>query len=151
MSISRGSHPRKPCSASAVAGSPHPTASPATHHFAEAVLGRTAKAMGSMERTSHPGHTQHRRRLASCRLSAVLEMAFKSPGDGRSKAGEQRNSSLDFSNGCRKSNLGSATHSWRATQAGLRSVGTNGFAMGPASTKTSEFVQALADFSEEPS
>ena len=35
--------------------------------------------------------------------------------------------SLDLSNGCRESNLGSTPHSWRVAQAGLRSVGTNGF------------------------
>jgi hypothetical protein len=35
-------------------------------------------------------------------------MAFKSPVEGRSKAREPRDSSLDLSNGCRKSNLGSA-------------------------------------------
>ena len=94
-----------------------------------------------------PGDTQNRSRLASCWLPAVLEMAFKSQIDGRSKAGEQRNSSLDFSNGCRKSNLGSAPHSRRVAQARLRSIGTNGFAMGSASAKTSRSRQALADFS----
>jgi len=35
-------------------------------------------------------------------------MAFKSQVQGRTQAGEQRNSSLNLSNGCRKSNLGSA-------------------------------------------
>src|ERR1019366_4066922 len=104
-----------------------------------------------MERTSHPGDTQNRCRLAWCRLSAVLEMAFQSAADGRSKAGEERDSSLNFSNGCRKSNLGSAPHSWRVAQARFRSIGTNRFAMGSASTKTSRSRQALADFPEESS
>src|ERR1017187_8271655 len=104
-----------------------------------------------MEGTSHPGDTQNRCRLASCRFSAVLEMAFKSPVEGRSQAGEQTDSSLNFSNGCGKSNLGSTTHSWRVAQARLRSIGTNGFALGAASPKTSRSRQALADFPEEPS
>src|ERR1022692_2148617 len=104
-----------------------------------------------MERTSHPGDTQNRCRLASCRLSAVLEMAFKSPVEGRSQAGEQRDSGLNFSNGCKKSNLGSAPHSWRVAQARLRSVGTNGFTMASASPATSRCRQALADFPEKPS
>ena len=125
--------------------------SPATHCVTQAVLGRIAKVLGSMEGTSHPGDTQNRCRLASCRLSAVLEMAFKSQVEGRSKAGEQTDSSLNFSNGCGKSNLGSAPHSWRVAQARLRSIGTNGFAMGSASPKTSRSHQALADFPEEPS
>src|SRR5664280_2344857 len=95
--------------------------------------------------------TQNRCRLASCRLSAVLEMAFKSQVEGRSQAGEQTDSSLNFSNGCGKSNLGSAPHSWRATQARLRSIRTNGFALGAASPKTSRSRQALADFSSQSS
>src|ERR1022692_2185775 len=103
--------------------------------------------LGSMEGTSHPGDTQNRCRLASCRFSAVLEMAFKSQGEGRSKAGEQTDSSLNCSNGCRQSNLGSTTNSWRVTQARIRSIGTNSLALGSASTKTSGLVQALADFS----
>ena len=47
--------------------------SPATHCVTQAVLGRIAKVLGSMEGTSHPGDTQNRCRLASCRFSAVLE------------------------------------------------------------------------------
>src|ERR1039458_4104371 len=113
----------------------------------QAVLGRIAKVLGSMAGTSHPGDTQNRCRLASCRFSAVLEMAFTSPVGGRSQAGEQTDSSPNFSNGCGKSNLGSAPHSWRVAQARLRFIGTNGFALGSASPKTSRSRQALADFS----
>src|SRR5450759_2243051 len=78
-------------------------------------------------------------------------MAFKSQVEGRSQAGEQTDSSLNFSNGCGKSNLGSAPHSWRVAQARLRSIGTNSFAMGSASPKTSRSRQALADFPTESS
>src|ERR1039457_4694697 len=151
IQVPRGYHPRKSCPASAVARSSRPAPSPATPCVTQAVLGRIAKVLGSLEGTSHPGDTQNRCRLASCRLSAVLEMAFKSPVEERSQAGEQTDSSLNFSNGCGKSTLGSAPHSWRATQARLRSIGTNGFAMGAASAKTSRSRQALADFPEEPS
>src|ERR1039457_4766078 len=151
IQVPRGSHPRKSCPASAVARSSRPAPSPATHCVTQAVLGRIAKVLGSLEGTSHPGDTQNCCRLASCRFSTVLEMAFKSQVEGRSKAGEQTDSSLNFSNGCGKSNLGSAPHSWRATQARLRSIGTNGFALGSASAKTSRSRQALADFPEEPS
>ena len=147
IQVPRGYHPRKSCPASAVARSSRPAPSPATHCVTQAVLGRIAKVLGSMEGTSHPGDTQNRCRLASCRFSAVLEMAFKSQVEGRSKAGEQTDSSLNFSNGCGKSNLGSAPHSWRVAQARLRSIGTNGFALGSASPETSRSRQALADFS----
>src|ERR1035437_2286960 len=108
IQVPRGSHPRKSCPASAVARSSRPAPSPATHCVTQAVLGRIAKVLGSMEGTSHPGDTQNRCRLASCRFSAVLEMAFKSQVEGRSKAGEQTDSRLNFSNGCGKFNLGSA-------------------------------------------
>src|SRR5674476_185061 len=147
IQVPRGYHPRKSCPASAVARSSRPAPSPATHCVTQAVLGRIAKVLGSMEGTAHPGNTQNRCRLASCRFSAVLEMAFTSQVEGRTQDGEQRNSSLDFSNGCRQSNLGSTPNSWRVAQARLRSIGTNGFALGAASPKTSRSRQALADFS----
>ena len=78
IQVPRGYHPRKSCPASAVARSSRPAPSPATHCVPQAVLGRIAKVLGSMEGTSDPGDTQNRCRLASCRFSAVLEMAFTS-------------------------------------------------------------------------
>jgi transposase InsO family protein len=104
-----------------------------------------------MERPSHLSKSEHRCRLASCGLSAVLEMAFQSQAEGRPKACEQRDSSLDFSNRCRKPDLGSAPHSWRVAQARLRLVGTNSFPLAAASLETSRSRPALADFPEEPS
>src|ERR1035441_7077473 len=96
IQVPRGYHPRKSCPASAVAHSSRPAPSPATHCGTQAVLGRIAKVLGSMAGTSHPGDTQNRCRLASCRFSAVLEMAFTSPVEGRSQAGEQTDSSPIF-------------------------------------------------------
>src|ERR1019366_1828946 len=151
IQVPRGSHPRKSCPASAVARSSRPAPSPATRCVTQAVLGHIAKVLGSMEGTSHPGDTQNRCRLASCRFSAVLEMAFQSQVEGGLEAGEKKDASLNFSNGCGKSNLGSATNSWRVAQARLRFIGTNGFALGSASPKTSRSRQALADFPEKPS
>src|ERR1039458_4539807 len=147
----RGSHPRKPCPASAVARSPRPAASPTVHGVAQTVLGHVAKPLGSMEGATHPSDTQNRYRLASCWIPAVLEVAFKSQVEGRTQAGEQRDPSLDFSNGCRKSNLGSAPHSWRVAQARLRSIGTNSFALGSESAEISRSGEALADILAEPS
>src|ERR1035438_257805 len=56
----RGSHPGKPRPASATPRSAQPTTSPTTHCMAQAVLGRVAKSLDTMERTSHPGDTQKR-------------------------------------------------------------------------------------------
>src|ERR1035437_2551510 len=50
----RGSHPGKPRPASATPRSAQPTTSPTTHGMAQAVLGRVAKSLDTMERTSHP-------------------------------------------------------------------------------------------------
>ena len=64
IQVPRGYRPRKSCPASAVARSSRPAPSPATHRVTQAVLGRIAKVLGSMEGTSHPGDTQNRCRLA---------------------------------------------------------------------------------------
>src|ERR1019366_8083004 len=56
----RGPHPRKPCPASATAGSPRQTTSAPTHYPTQAVLGRIAKTLGAMEEASHPGYTPKR-------------------------------------------------------------------------------------------
>src|SRR5215469_16247064 len=95
-----GSHPGKPRPPSATNGSPCQPASSATHRGAQAVLGRDAKGMGSMEGAAHLGDTTNGRQLASCQLSVVLEMAFTSWDESRPKACKQGNSSLDFSNAC---------------------------------------------------
>jgi hypothetical protein len=53
------------------------TTSPPTHRIAEAVLSSVAKAVVPMERASYSGDAENRRRLASCRIPAVLEVAFE--------------------------------------------------------------------------
>src|ERR1017187_9238163 len=84
----------KTCPASAVARFPRPAASPTAHGVAQTVLGHVAKPLGSMEGATHPRDTQNRYRLASCWIPALLEVAFQSQVEGRTEAGEQRNSSL---------------------------------------------------------
>src|SRR5215469_8028151 len=76
-----------------------PTTSPTIDRSSKALLGAIATSLGRMETTAHPGYTPDRRQLASCRVSAVLEVAFPSPIDGRAKADSSRGSSLDFSDG----------------------------------------------------
>src|ERR1019366_2283044 len=69
----RGSHPRKPCPASAVARFPRPAASPTAHGVAQAVLGRVAKDVVAMERASYLGDTENGCRLASQLRQAELQ------------------------------------------------------------------------------
>jgi hypothetical protein len=64
--------------------------------------------MGSMERTSNPGHTQNRCHLASCWIPAGLEMASQEPSRGQDTSLGERKFEPWSSNGCRKSNLGYA-------------------------------------------
>jgi len=60
LQCSPESHPGKPRPASATPCSAHPTTSPTTHYMAQAVLGRIAKSLDRMERTTHPSDTQNR-------------------------------------------------------------------------------------------
>src|ERR1035437_9439573 len=66
IQVPQGSHPRKSCPASAVARSSRPAPSPATHCVTQAVLGRIAKVLGSMEGTSHPGACPAVKSTTSC-------------------------------------------------------------------------------------
>ena len=52
-----------------------------------------------METTPHPSHTADRRRLASCWVSAVVEVAFPSALEGRQQADQPGGSGLDRSDG----------------------------------------------------
>jgi transposase InsO family protein len=96
-----------------------------------------------VEQASHLGHTQNCCWLASSRLSAVLEVGFKSQTRGRPKACKQRDSGLDLPHGCRESDLGSTAHPRRATKAGFQCVGNHGLAMGTESPEKSRSRQAL--------
>jgi len=62
-----------------------------------------------METAAHRGDTQNRCQLAPRRLSVVLEMAFTSHAEGRSKGGERRDPSPDLSDDCREPDPGVLT------------------------------------------
>src|ERR1039458_2686636 len=96
-----------------------------------------------LEEPSHPGYAENRHWLASCRLSAVLDMDVQSQASGRSKACEQSDSSLDFSHGCREPDLGSAAHSRRTAQARLRSLGEEGRKRDPNLAETRRTAPSL--------
>ena len=57
----------------------------------------------------------------------------------------------DLSNGCRESDLGSAAHSRRTAQAGLRGLGKECLAMDPARSERSRTYKAMADVPQKPS
>ena len=103
------------------------------------------RAWDGWKTAAHSRSTQERRRLASCWVSAVLEMALPSPVDGRSKAGRPRDSGPDLSDGCRESDVGSTPHSRRVAYAGLRGIGGNGFRLDATSAEATTARAALAD------
>ena len=81
----------------AIACPPRPPTSSSIHDSSAAVLGSVVASLGRMETTAHPSHTADRRRLASCWVSAVLEVTFPSALDGRPQAGQPGGSGLDRS------------------------------------------------------
>src|SRR5882724_11497479 len=70
---------------------------------------------------------------------------------GGRKRGQQRGSCPDLPYGCRESDLGSAAHSRRTTQAGFRALGKERLAMDPASPERSRSREAMADVPQESS
>src|SRR5207253_307691 len=74
-----------------------------------------------VEEASRSGHSKNRLELASSGVSFVLGMALQSQTSRRTEACQQRGSRPDLPYGCRESDLGSAAHSWRTTEAGFRS------------------------------
>src|SRR5437016_12344808 len=77
-----GSHSGKPRSPTTVARATRQEASPTTECCAKAVLGRVAKPLVRVEEASHLSYTRNCCRLASRRLSAVLEMALQNQTRG---------------------------------------------------------------------
>src|SRR6202007_718581 len=111
--------------------------SPATQHSAQVVLDRVAKALGWLEKASDSGYAQNRGWVASRGVSPVLAAHLPGAQAERTEAGEQRDSRLDLPHGCCESNVGSATHPWRAAQAGLRYLRTIGLTMASARAASS--------------
>src|SRR6516162_10378301 len=151
LSFPPGSRSRKPRPSSATAYPACATTSPPIYYSSEAVLGAVAERLGRMETATHSRHTTNGRRLASCRVSAVLEVAFPSSIDGREKADPSRGSCLDFSDGGREPDMGSATHSWRVAHAALPPLGSHRFTMDAPSAQIAAPRPALVDVSPQPS
>jgi transposase InsO family protein len=146
-----GPRPRKPGSPSAIAGSAHATTSPSIDGPAQAVLGCVENALVWVDQASHLGHSSNRRELASSGISFVLEVGLQSQPDRRTEPCQQRGAGLDLPYGFRESDLGSTAHSWRAGQAGFRSLGKERLAVDPASSERSRFREAMADVPQKPS
>src|SRR4029077_16809570 len=125
--------------------------SPSIECHAQAVLGCVANVLVRVEEASHLGHPENRRELASRGVSSVSVMDLKSQTGRRAEACQQRDSHLDLSYGCRESDLGSAAHSRRTSEAGFRSRGKECLAMDPASSERSRSCETMADVPQKPS
>src|SRR5208283_4023847 len=89
--------------------------------------------------------------LASSGVSFVLDVGLQNQPGRRTEACQQRGSRLDLSYGRRESDLGSAAHSRRTSEAGFRALGKECLAMDSASPKRSRSGQAMADVPQKPS
>jgi hypothetical protein len=78
-------------------------------------------------------------------------MDLKSQTGRRAEACQQRDSHLDLSDRCRESDLGSAAHSRRTSEAGFRGFGKECLAMDPASSQRSRSRETMADVPQKPS
>ena len=85
------------------------------------------------------------RTVASGGVSFVLDVGLQSPPGRGTEACQQRGPRLDFPYGFRESDLGSAAHSRRTSQAGFRSLGKECLAMDPASPEKSRPGEAMDD------
>src|SRR6516164_3254497 len=92
-----------------------------------------------------------RRQLLALHAQQPRRMDLESQTIRRAEACQQRDSHLDLSSGCRESDLGSAAHSRRTSEAGLRGLGKECLTMDPASSKRSRFCEAMADVPQKPS
>ena len=149
-SFPQRSRSRKPRPSSATAYPTCSTTSPPIHHSLEAVLGAVAERLGRMETATHSRHTTNGRRLASCRVSAVLEMTFPNPIYGRSKACQPRDSSLDLSDGGREPDVGSAVHSGELLMLAFKIIGGNGFTLDTTGASVSSTRPSLGELSAQP-
>ena len=120
--FSGGPRPREPGSPSTIAGSACATTSPSIDCPAQAVLGCVEIVLVWVEKAARLGYSSKCRELASSRVSFVLVMDLESQTIRRAEACQQRDSHLDLSYGCRESDLGSAAHSRRTSEAGLRGL-----------------------------
>src|ERR1017187_6874427 len=88
--------------------------------------------------------------MASSRLPSVLDTDFQSQEAARGKANSDAGAALDLPDGCRESNLGCATNSWRAAHGRVRHHRTNYLPLDETSAEGPGAGQALACVSTEP-
>src|SRR5260370_3251054 len=146
-----GPRPREPGSPSTIVGFACATTSPSIDGPPQAVLGCVENVLVRVDEASRIGHSENRRELASCGVSFVLDLDLESQTSRRTQACQQRGSRLDPPYGCRESDLGSAAHSRRTSEAGFRSLGKECLAMDPASSERSRSREAMADVPQKPS
>src|SRR5215469_2611167 len=78
LRLTPGSHPREPGPAPTARCAARPATAPSPVGQAEMVLGSFKQALARMEEAPHPDEPENRGRVASRRLSPVLEVALRS-------------------------------------------------------------------------
>jgi len=110
----------KPGSSPANNGAETETSQAETRKLRQALLGFDPAMLVGMEASPDCCHSRDRGPMASGRLPALLEGNFQSAKTDGAKTDFSANEGTDFPYGRGEPDLGSATYSRRATDAGLR-------------------------------
>ena len=96
----------------------------------QTLLGARAPVLVRLEEFSHHRHSRNCGALASCRISALLELDLEGEKTGRQKKTVEGNPESDLPDGGRKPNLGCSPHPRRTAHAGLRTYPSEPFPVG---------------------
>src|SRR5437868_2951688 len=110
----------------------------------QTLLGARAPVLVRLEESSHHRHSRNCGALASCRISALLELDLEGEKTGRQKKTVEGNPESDLPDGGRKPNLGCSPHPRRTAHTGLRRIRAKHFPLDEASTQRSRTCPALA-------
>jgi hypothetical protein len=120
------------------------TSSSKTPPDGQALLGPGPPVLGRLEKVAPDRHSRNGGALASCRISALLELDLEGEKTGRQKKTGEGNPESDLPNGGRKPNLGCSPHPRRTAHAGLRRFRAKHFPVDEASAQRSRTCPALA-------
>src|SRR5437868_13618187 len=113
------------------------TSSSKTPPDRQALLGPGPPVLGRLEKVAPGRHSRNCGALASCRISALLEVALEGEKTGRQKKTVEGNPESDLPDGGRKPNLGCSPHPRRTAHTGLRRIRAKHFPLDEASAQRS--------------
>jgi hypothetical protein len=112
----------------------------------QTLLGARAPVLVRLEEFSHHRHSRNCGALASCRISALLELDLEGEKTGRQKKTVEGNPESDLPDGGRKPNLGCSPHPRRTAHAGLRRIRAKHFPLDERAPSDPELAQRWQAF-----